>query len=230
MHSNKTGALYLVATPIGNLDDITIRAIKTLQECDLIACEDTRKTRRLLDHVEISTKTISYHEHNEHQQAIRLAAQIQSGKSIALVCNAGTPTISDPGFRLVRECRSRNLDVIPVPGASACLAALSASAIPSDRFLFVGFLAPKKAARQRFFEQYKNSEYTLIFYESCHRIEKFLDDLLEIFGPDRTVCVAREITKIYETFNIGTLAMVCKNVKKQSKKGEFVILVAKEQF
>lgn len=226
----KKGILYVVATPIGNRDDLSARAIAILGQCDLIACEDTRKTKQLLNATSITKPCCSYHEHNEIRQAIHLADKVASGLTIALVSDAGTPTISDPGFRLVRECRLRGLTVIPLPGPSAAVTALSASGLPSNGFLFLGFLPVKKTARQNLLSNYVIFPYTLIFYESCYRIEKCLYDLQAVFGPQRVICVARELTKIYETFYLGEAAAVIPNVKKDTKKGEYVVLVAKNEY
>lgn len=224
------GKLYLVATPIGNLDDTTVRAAAILATCDTIACEDTRKTQRLLQRLNIEKPLIPYHEHNEKQQAGVLVDMLTSGKSVALVSEAGTPGISDPGFRVTRECRKRDIPVVPLPGSSALVAALSASGLPSDGFLFVGFLPPKKSARRTFLERHRDFPYTLIFYESCHRIEKFMEDIVEVLGTQRTIGIARELTKLHETFIVGTADSVKEKLAVGSKKGEFVILVAKEGF
>jgi 16S rRNA (cytidine1402-2'-O)-methyltransferase len=224
------GALYLVATPIGNLDDLSTRVKNTLANADLIACEDTRVTGKLLHFLNLQKSTISYREENEKNLAPELANRIANGENIALVSDAGHPAISDPGFRLVRECRSRGLKVCPVPGPMAGISALAASGLPTDSFLFVGFLPPKKSARQKFFSENKAIPYTLILYESRHRILKALEDLIEILGATRTICVAREITKLHETFNVGQAGNVFKAVSQQSQKGEFVILIAKEGY
>ena len=225
------GHLYVVATPIGNLNDLSDRARIILGSCDLIVCEDTRTCGRLLAHLEIDTPDLlSYHERNEKQRAPLIAERIASGKAVALVADAGTPTLSDPGFRLVRECRRRGLPVTPIPGASAVLAALCASGLPTHGFLFVGFLPPKKSARQRFFEKYQDFEYTLVLYESCHRIQKFMEDCVAVLGPNRMVCIAREITKRHETFHVGTSAAVKEQLKTACLKGEFVVLIADKDF
>ena len=226
----KAGCLYVVATPIGHSKDISLRAIEILRTCKLIACEDTRVTSRFLKLLGINTPTVSYHEQNEQQQSINLAEKLEQGLSIALVCDAGTPTISDPGFRVVRECRRRGILVIPIPGASAITATLSVSGLPTNGFLYVGFLPPKTSARKNFFQKYKDFEYTLVCYESCHRIEKFLDDLIEVLGDQRVICVAREITKLYETFSIGNASEVRTAVRKAAIKGEFVVAIAPHNF
>ncbi|MDA0349796.1 MAG: 16S rRNA (cytidine(1402)-2'-O)-methyltransferase [Verrucomicrobia bacterium] len=222
--------LYLVATPIGNLGDISKRALEILKRCDLIACEDTRTSGKLLKHFEIKKPLISYHEHNEIHQASVLADKIDAGSSIALISDAGTPAVSDPGFRLVRECRKRNLNVSPIPGPSAALAALSVSGLPSDSFTYVGFLPAKSAARKRFFNEIKDTSRTHIVFESNHRILKFLNDFLEILGPDHVLCVARELTKLHETIFTGPAVEVIESVKQRSTKGEFVVVIAPRSF
>ncbi len=225
-----SGCLYLVATPIGNLGDITKRAEEALSQCQLLACEDTRKTRQLLSHLGISARTTALHNFNEKTRASSIADLVAEGQSVAIVSDAGTPAISDPGFRVVRECRRRNLPVVPIPGPSAVTAALSASGLPSDGFLFAGFLPPKKSARRRFFERYRDFEYTIVLFESKHRITKLLDDLIEVLEADRVICVAREITKIHESFHTGPAESIQKEVQSKSLKGEFVVLIAKSGF
>ncbi len=220
------GHLYVVATPIGNLSDITSRAVSILATCDLVACEDTRTTGILLSRLDLRKTTVSYHEHNEKEKAPQIADQIASGASVALVSDAGTPAISDPGFRLVRECRARNLPVVPIPGPSALTAVLSASGLPTNGFLFVGFLPPKSAARRRFLEEHRDFPYTICLYESCHRILKMMNDLHETLGPDRVICVAKEVTKRHETFLTGKTSDVSTRLQNMSTKGEFVLLIA----
>jgi len=195
-----TGTLTLVAAPIGNLSDITPRAVEVLSAATYIACEDTRVTGKLLSKLEIENngKLISYREENESYMAGEIADRMEAGEDIALIADAGTPAISDPGFRLVRECRKRELKVTTAPGVSAVITALSLSGLPSDSFYYVGFLAPKSAARKRFFEAHKEFESTIIIYESCHRIGKFLNDLVATLGPDRCISVCRELTKLHE--------------------------------
>lgn len=225
------GHLYVVATPIGNLADITERAKIILQQVDIIACEDTRTTGGLLSRLEIPHQTLSaYHDHNEIEAAERLCEQLANGKSVAVVSDAGTPAISDPGFRLVRACRKRDLPVIPVPGANAVATVLSASGLPTNGFLFAGFLPPKSAARVRFFEKYRDFEYTIVLYESCHRIEKALNEIVATLGADRVIGVAKEVTKLHEKFLIGPAAEVQSQLAKTSRKGEFVLLIAPESF
>lgn len=224
------GHLYVVATPIGNAADLTERARAILGQVDLVACEDTRTTGAFLTRLEIRRELVAYHEHNEREAAERIAQALAAGKSAALVSDAGTPTLSDPGFRLVRECRRQGLPVVPVPGPSAAVAALSASGLPSHGFLYVGFLAPKTAARKAFFERERGNAYTLILYESCHRIVAAVDDLVEVLGEARTICVAKELTKIHETFVVGNAGTVRDRLQKMSHKGEFVLLIAPDGF
>ena len=185
------GHLYVVATPIGNLSDLTDRARAILGSADLVACEDTRTTGVLLSRLGISRELVSYHEHNEIEAAERLAEAVASGRSVALATDAGTPGLSDPGFRVVRACRRRGLAVVPVPGAVAFAAVLCASGLPTNGFLFAGFLAPKSSARLAFFGRYRDFDYTIALYESCHRIDKALDDIVAALGAERVVCVAK---------------------------------------
>lgn len=226
------GCLTLVATPIGNLSDFSARAAECLRSVDCIACEDTRVTGKLLSKlgIEKSGALLSYREENEKSVAPELADRIAAGEQIALVSDAGMPAISDPGFRLVRECRRRGLPVTCAPGATACTDALALSGLPTDGFLFVGFLPPKTAARKRFFEKYRDFEYTIVLYESCHRIAKLLNDLVEILGPERSICVARELTKLHETVFTGPAGEVCERVLNASQKGEFVVCIAKSGY
>lgn len=226
----QAGTLYVVATPIGNLADLTERARAILGAVDLVASEDTRTTGAMLTRLGMHKPLVAYHEHNEAVAAITLADQIAAGKSVAVVSDAGTPGLSDPGFRIVRECRRRNLPVIPVPGASALTAVLSASGLPTNGFLFVGFLAPKTSARINFFTQYRDFAYTLALYESCHRIDKAVADLVTTLGPDRVICVAKEVTKLHETFFVGRAGDVQTRLSQASLKGEFVLLVAPGDF
>lgn len=224
------GHLYVVATPIGNLADLTNRAHAILGAVDLVACEDTRTTGAMLARLGLQRELVAYHEHNEIEAADRLADLLAAGKSIAVVTDAGTPGLSDPGFRVVRACRRRGLPVVPVPGPSALAAVLSASGLPTNGFLFVGFLPPKSAARHAFLEQYREFSYTLALYESCHRIAKFLDEIAATLGSDRIVCVAKEVTKVHETFLVGTAADVHARLAKTSLKGEFTVLIAPADF
>lgn len=227
-----TGTLTLVAAPIGNLSDITPRAVDVLTAASFIACEDTRVTGKLLSKLEIenNAQLISYREENESYMAGEIADRMEAGEHIALIADAGTPAISDPGFRLVRECRKRGLKVTTAPGVSAVITALSLSGLPSDAFLYVGFLAPKSAARKRFFEANQTNDYTIIIYESCHRIGKFLNDLVSTLGPDRCISVCRELTKLHETIHTGRASEVRDRVADGSQKGEFVICIAKDGF
>jgi 16S rRNA (cytidine1402-2'-O)-methyltransferase len=213
--------LFVVATPIGNLDDISSRALEALRNADVIACEDTRRTIKILNHFGIQKPMTSYHEFNEEEKAAELAKQLKNGTTIALVSDAGTPAIADPGYRLVRLCRQNNIPVIPIPGPNAGLAALSASGLPSDQFMFVGFLPAKKNARREKLIAVANVACTLIFYEAPHRIEESLEDLQEMLG-DRETCVAREITKLHEEFLFGRISDVRPRIKPL---GEFVVVV-----
>lgn len=230
MEERAEACLYVVGTPLGNREDLSPRAARTLGEVDLIACEDTRNSQRILQPLGISKPTVAYHEHNEQKQAIALADAIEQGKSIAIISDAGMPAISDPGFRIVRECRRRGLKVVPIPGPTAAMTALAASGLPSDGFLFLGFLPAKTAARKRSFEQYRDFAYTIIYYESTYRIEAFMDDLIEVLGPGRTVCIGRELTKMHETFYTGHADEVKQRLTSGSTKGEFVVMIAKEGY
>lgn len=223
--------LYVVSTPIGNLNDMSSRAVSALEECSIIACEDTRITNNLLQRFSIEKKTmICYRDDNEHIKSKYLLQKLQSGESIALVTDAGTPGLSDPGFRIVRECRKNNIDVVPVPGCCAIIAALSCSGLPTNGFLFLGFLPAKTSARIKTFEKFKDFEYTLCFFESCHRIDKFIDDALSVFEHDRVICISKEITKLHEQFFVGTLITVSDQLKNSSLKGEFVVCIAPSMF
>lgn len=225
------GHLYVVATPIGNLGDISYRALEVLRNVDLIACEDTRVTKKLLTLLNIPSRpTLSYRDENEIEQTENLISQLENGKIIALVSDAGTPTISDPGFRIVRACRKNHIPVVPIPGPSAFISALSVSGLPTDTILYKGFLPPKSAARKRFFEENKEFKGTLALYESSHRIDKFMDELLDVFGPERIICIGREITKLHETFLVGKASQVFQTFNERSKKGEFVVLIAAKDF
>lgn len=222
--------MYVVATPIGNLADLTERAKAILGAVDLIACEDTRTTGAMLTRLGLRRDLVAYHEHNETEMAETLADQLAAGKSIAVVSDAGTPALSDPGFRIVRACRRRGLPVVPVPGASALTAVLSASGLPTNGFLFVGFLPPKSAARITFFEKHREFDYTIALYESCHRIDKAVEEIATVLGADRVICVAKEVTKLHEAFLVGRAADVQARLAKASLKGEFVLLIAPGDF
>lgn len=224
------GHLYVVSTPIGNLSDLTARARAILASVDLIACEDTRTTGTLLGRLDIKRDLVAYHEHNELAAAEGLADLIASGKSVALASDAGTPGLSDPGFRLVRACRRRSLPVIPVPGPVAFTAVLSASGLPTNGCLFAGFLPPKSSARLAFYTKYRDFDYTIALYESCHRIGKAMDDIVATLGPSRVVCVAKEVTKLHETFWVGPAGDVRDRIAKASLKGEFTLLIAPADF
>jgi 16S rRNA (cytidine1402-2'-O)-methyltransferase len=224
------GHLYVVATPIGNLADLTERARAILAAVDLVACEDTRTTGAMLTRLGIRRELVPYHEHNELAAAEALADQVAAGRSVAVVSDAGTPALSDPGFRIVRACRRRGLPVVPVPGPSALTAVLSASGLPTNGFLYVGFLPPKSAARITFLEKHRDFPYTLALYESCHRIDKAVDEIVATLGPTRAICVAKEVTKLHETFFVGPAAEVQARLAKASLKGEFVLLIAPPDF
>src|SRR6202171_6560248 len=202
---NKIGgpSLYLVATPIGNLEDITLRALRVLKEVDLIACEDTRQTLKLLSHYGIQTRLVSYHEHNEMTKASELVVDLEGGAKIALVTDAGMPGISDPGFRLIALAIRHHVPVVPIPGASAFLAALVASGLPTDSFRFSGFLPPKSGQRRKMLESIKASPRTQVFYEAPHRVKEAVEDIVEILGEERPLVIAREVSKIREEFLRG---------------------------
>ena len=224
------GHCYVVATPIGNLADLTDRARGILTTASVIAAEDTRTTGAMLTRLGLHRPLAAYHEHNETEAAEAFAARLAAGESIAIVSDAGTPALSDPGFRLVRACRRRNLPVIPVPGPSALTAVLSAAGLPTNGFLYVGFLPAKSAARIAFFEKYRTFDYTLALYESCHRIDKAVDEIVSTLGATRVICVAKEVTKLHETFLVGPAAEVQARLAKTSLKGEFVLLIAPADF
>jgi 16S rRNA (cytidine1402-2'-O)-methyltransferase len=222
----KQGNLYIVATPIGNKDDITLRATKVLGEVDLIAAEDTRETGKLLAYHKIKNNLISYHEHNETRRTPELIHKLNKGLSIALVSDAGTPSVSDPGYRLINEAIAENIRIVPVPGVSAATAALSASGLATDSFIFIGFAAKKKEKRKKQIEELADEKKTIIFYESPRRILSFLDEIIETIG-DRHAVLAREMTKHYEEFIRGFLSEIRKNLKKRpSIKGELTLLLA----
>jgi 16S rRNA (cytidine1402-2'-O)-methyltransferase len=223
-------ALYLVATPIGNLEDITLRALRVLREVDVIACEDTRQTQKLLNHYNIATRTTSYHEHNEMTKSAELVKEMQEGASVALVTDAGMPGISDPGYRLITLAIRHHVPVVPVPGASAFLAALVASGLPTDSFRFSGFLPAKRGERRAALEAVKNSPRTQVFYEAPHRIVEALEDLVEVLGGARYVVVAREVTKIHEEFLRGRASEVLETLKaREAVKGEITLLIGKAE-
>jgi 16S rRNA (cytidine1402-2'-O)-methyltransferase len=223
-------ALYLVGTPIGNLEDITLRALRVLKEVDVIACEDTRQTQKLLNHYAIQTRTTSYHEHNEMTRSAELVKQIQEGANVALVTDAGMPGISDPGYRLITLAIRHHIPVVPVPGASAFLAALVASGLPADSFRFSGFLPAKGGERRAALEALKNSPRTQVFYEAPHRILEALADIAEILGETRDVVIARELTKLHEEFLRGRAGDVLRTLKaRDAIKGEITLLIGKHE-
>lgn len=222
-----SSSLYIVATPIGNLSDITLRAISVLKSVHLIAAEDTRHSQRLLSEYDIQTRCISLHEHNEDERIEKIIALLHDGKSVALISDAGTPLISDPGFRLVRAVRNANFNVIPIPGACALIAALVVSGLPTDRFIFEGFLPAKTGALESALKKIKSEERTVIFYESVHRIVKTLSTMQKIIGGDRVATIAREITKSFETVKQDTLDHLSEWIVNNpvQQKGEFVIVL-----
>jgi 16S rRNA (cytidine1402-2'-O)-methyltransferase len=223
-HSNSRACLYLVATPIGNLEDITLRALRILKEVDQVACEDTRHTQKLLSHYSIEKPLVSYHEHNELTRAPKLVVAMEEGAQIALVSDAGVPLVSDPGYRLVTLCLRHRIPVIPIPGPSALLAALSASGLPNDEFLFAGFLPARSGERRRALERLRIEDRTIIFYEAPHRIEETLVDAHEILG-NRPACIAREVTKLHEEFRRGSLAELAASLSEKPARGEITLLI-----
>ena len=226
MHPTVKGRLYLVATPIGNWEDMTFRAVRVLREVDVIAAEDTRHTGKLLQHFGITTPQISYHQHNQRQRQGELLARLQRGEQVALVSDAGMPGISDPGTALVQACIAQDIPVTPIPGANAALTALCAAGLPTEMFLFLGFLPPKSPARQQVLRGVKATPATLIFYEAPHRLVASLLDMGEVLGPERPCVVARELTKRYEEFWRGTLAQAQAHFQAHPPKGELTVLVA----
>jgi len=226
--SSAPGTLFLVGTPIGNLEDITLRALRTLKEVDLIACEDTRHTQKLLNHYGIEKRTVSYHEHNELERAPELIVHLENGENVAVVSDAGMPGVSDPGYRLVALALRHHIRVVPIPGASAFLSALVASGLPTDSFRFCGFLPAKAGARRSMLESSRSSPRTQIFYEAPHRLLETMQDVIKNLGPDRRVVVAREVTKVHEEFLRGKAAEVLAELKNRSEvKGEITLLIAK---
>jgi len=226
----RRATLYLVGTPIGNLEDITLRALRVLKEVDVIACEDTRQTQKLLNHYAITTRTTSYHEHNEIARSAELVKEIQEGASVALVTDAGMPGISDPGYRLITLAIQHHVPVVPIPGASAFLSALVASGLPTDSFRFSGFLPAKRGERRAALEEIKNSSRPQIFYEAPHRVVETLVDVVEVLGESRPVVIAREVTKLHEEFLRGGAAEVLENLKsRETVKGEITLLIGKAE-
>ncbi|MGE5172864.1 MAG: 16S rRNA (cytidine(1402)-2'-O)-methyltransferase [Betaproteobacteria bacterium] len=218
------GILYIVATPIGNLEDITLRAIRVLREVDLIAAEDTRHTRHLLDRYQIETPLTSYHDHNKEEKAPVLVARLLEGKNVALVSDAGTPGISDPGYFLINLAVDEKIPVVPIPGATAAIAALSISGLPTDSFVFEGFLPAKHLARLKRLRELAEEKRTIIFYEAPHKIIKTIGDMLAVFGDRRTV-ITRELTKIHEETMWGLLSEILRRLREGTIKGEFTIIV-----
>ena len=223
-----TGTLYVVSTPIGNLEDITHRAVRVLAEADVIACEDTRHTRKLLNHFGIDTKTISYHEHNERERAPELIARLRAGTNVAMVSDAGTPGINDPGFCLVRQAIENGVRVVSVPGPSALISALVASGLATDEFLFAGFLPARSGARRARLQQLRPIATTLIFYEAPHRIAATLRDAREVLG-EREAVVARELTKIHEEFVRGRLSELADRFASAAARGEMVLIIDRNE-
>jgi len=222
-----SGTLFLVATPIGNLEDITLRALRVLREVDLIACEDTRHTRKLLDHYGIHKPTLSYHEHNEAERSVELLEKLRQGTSVALVSDAGTPLVSDPGYRLVTKAIEGGMPIDPLPGASAILAALTASGLPTDAFLFGGFLPARQGPRRKLLAKLQEEPATLVFYEAPHRILGALEDIEAVLGA-RPVVVAREMTKVHQEFLRGTAARLRESLRtRPALKGEITLLVGR---
>lgn len=221
----QSGCLFLVATPIGNLGDLSRRATETISQCDLIACEDTRVSGKLLHHLQITKPLVSYREENEKTKCVEIAEQIESGQNIALISDAGYPCISDPGFRLVRECHRKNLKVIPIPGPNAALTALAASGLPTHQFTYLGFLPKKTAQVRKTFLTWSNFEGSIIVYESKYKIEKSLNILMEVYGEERYICLARELTKAHESIITGSVREVLQKQSKASGKGEFTLVI-----
>ncbi|HXZ14302.1 MAG TPA: 16S rRNA (cytidine(1402)-2'-O)-methyltransferase [Candidatus Sulfotelmatobacter sp.] len=226
LKANEVGAgcLYVVATPIGNLEDITLRAIRVLREADLVACEDTRQTMKLLAHLDIRKRLVSYHEHNEITRAPEIVIELEQGAKVALVSDAGTPAISDPGHRLVSLCLRHGINVVPVPGASAFVAALAASGMPIDEFVFVGFLPSRAAERRKALRELAVERRTLALYEAPHRLVETLEEALELLG-NRPAVIAREVTKVYEEFLRGHLEDLLARVRKKPPRGEITLLI-----
>src|SRR5437868_6113973 len=222
-----TGCLYLVGTPIGNLEDITLRALRILREADQIAAEDTRHTQKLLNHYEISRPLVSYHEHNEMTRAPELLIALEQGAKIALVSDAGMPLVSDPGYRLVTLCLRHQIPVVPVPGPSALLASLSASGLPNEEFLFVGFLPARSGERRRALERLRIEDRTIILYEAPQRVAGCVADAREVLG-NRSACIAREVTKLHEEFRRGKLSELAASLEERPARGEITLLIGPE--
>ncbi|MBC5797723.1 16S rRNA (cytidine(1402)-2'-O)-methyltransferase [Sphaerospermopsis sp. LEGE 00249] len=222
----KPGTLYIVGTPIGNLEDMTFRAVRILQSVDMIAAEDTRHTGKLLQHFQIKTPQMSYHEHNRNSRIPEILESLKYGKAIALVSDAGMPGISDPGYELIKACVDAEIDVVPIPSATAAITALSASGLPTNRFIFDGFLPAKSQHRREYLESLLIETRTLVFYESPHRLRETLKDLGDILGSDRQIVIARELTKLYEEFWRGTIEEAIAHYQQKEPQGEYTLLVA----
>jgi 16S rRNA (cytidine1402-2'-O)-methyltransferase len=225
----KRGTLYVVATPIGNLEDLTYRAVRVLREADLIACEDTRHTGKLLAHYAIEKPTVSYHEHNEAARAEELLKKLEQGLNIAQVSDAGMPGISDPGYRVIRLAIDRGIQVVPVPGPSASIAAVAVSGLPTDSFQFLGFLPARSGERRTMLESLREAEQTTVVYEAPHRVVEAMRDMVEILGPERPVVVARELTKVHEEFIRGSAAEVLSALQQREVKGEITLVIGKSE-
>ena len=226
MSEVNSGTLYIVGTPIGNLEDTTFRAIKTLQEVDLIAAEDTRHTSKLLQHFQILTPQLSYHQHNEQSRIPELIEKLNQGKAIALVTDAGMPAISDPGYELVKVCVEANISVVPIPGVTASITALCASGLPTNKFIFIGFLPTKIKLREEQLEKLSNSLETLVLYESPYKLLQTLEDLAKMLGGNRKIVLARELTKLHEEFWRGTVGQAIIYYQNNQPKGEFTLVIA----
>ena len=226
MSEVNSGTLYIVGTPIGNLEDTTFRAIKTLQEVDLIAAEDTRHTSKLLQHFQILTPQLSYHQHNEQSRIPELIEKLNQGKAIALVTDAGMPAISDPGYELVKVCVEANISVVPIPGVTASITALCASGLPTNKFIFTGFLPTKIKLREEQLEKLSNSLETVVLYESPYKLLQTLEDLAKILGGNRKIVLARELTKLHEEFWRGTVGQAIIYYQNNQPKGEFTLVIA----
>lgn len=220
-----SGCLFIVATPIGNLGDLSQRAALTIENSDIIACEDTRVTAKLLQHLNLQIPMVSYREENERKKSQEIALDIESGKKVALLSDAGYPCINDPGFRLVRECHARKLKIIPIPGPNAALTALAASGLPTHQFAFIGFLPKKTGQVQKTIESWKDFDGSVVLYESKYKIAKTLNVISETLGSDRFICLARELTKSYESILSGPASQVIEEQSQSSGKGEFTIVI-----
>ncbi len=225
----KPGTLYVVATPIGNLEDITYRAVRVLKEADLIACEDTRHTAKLLHHYGIDKPTVSYHEHNEAARAEELVAKMEQGLKVAQVSDAGMPGISDPGYRVIKLAIESGIQVVPIPGASALVSALAASGLPTDSFQFLGFLPARSGERRTLLESVRDAQQTTVVYEAPHRIAETMKDIVELLGAERPVVLARELTKVHEEFIRGSAAEILQRVQQHELKGEMTLLLGKNE-